>query len=117
MDLKILDLKNGTRKGGVEFNGILGAPEFRQLLGNLDNLCVFATQMITEPATITKTGAKHNYAKYFLFPSKLRKRYKGEEFDFQSLKCGTVEYKNKLFVVYGVERKGLEVEPKAEGNG
>lgn len=103
-------MDNGKKNNGVKVNAIMGSAEFRQLLGNLDGLCVFATQIISEPATVIKTGAKHNYAKYFLFPSKLRKKFKGEEFDFQNLKCGTVEYKDKLFVVYGVGRKGVAVE-------
>ena len=103
--MRIRDLDNGKKNNGVKVNALMGSAEFRQLLGHLDGLCVFATQTIEEAATAIKTGAKHNYAKYFLFPSRIRKRYKAEEFDFQSLKCGTVEYKDKLFVVYGVERK------------
>lgn len=117
--MKVLNLKNGARKGngGVEFSGIMGGPEFRQLLGNLDSLCVFATQTITEGASFIKTGARHSYAKYFLFPVKLRRKYRADEYDFEKLLCGTVEYRDRLFVVYGVPKKGLEAEAKTEGNG
>ena len=114
--MKILDLKNGAKKGnGVEFNGIMGGAEFRQLLGHLDSLCVFATQTITEEASFIKTGARHSYAKYFLFPVKLRRQYRADDYDFGKLLCGTVEFRDKLFVVYGVPKKGVAVETRTMG--
>lgn len=111
--LKILDLKNSRKPNGVEINALLGSSEFKQLMGELDNLCVFATKFVSEHASFTKTGAKHNYAKYFLFPVKLRRQFKLAEYDFEKLVCGTVEYKDRLFVVYGVERKVVSI-PRRE---
>jgi len=60
---------------------------------------------ITEPTSFTKTGARHSFAKYLLFPVKLRRQFKTDEFDFEKLQCGTVLYKDKLYVVYGVSKK------------
>jgi hypothetical protein len=103
--LRILNLEASKRPRGIEIKALLSDTEFGQLLSQLDNLCVFATQTITEPATAIKTGARHSYAKYLLFPVKLRRQFKTDDFDFEKVECGAVKYRDKLYVIYGVPRK------------
>lgn len=105
--IKILHIENSKKPNGVVIRALMGQTEFKQLLGNLDNLCVFSTAAVNEPTSYTKTGARHSHAKYLLYPKKLRAKFKKEEFDFEKLSCGTVEYRDKLFVIYGVERKNV----------
>ena len=106
---RILYIEDSKKPRGVEIKAIMGLPEFEQLVGSLENLCVFACKTITEPASVIKTGARHSWAKYILFPVKLRRKFETTDFDFENLTCGTVEYKDKLYVVYGMKRKVLAV--------
>ena len=110
--MKIMDLKNSKKPNGVEINALIGSAEFTQLLGELNNLCVFSIKTISEPASFTKTGARHSYTKYLQFPKKLRRQFKTDEYDFGKLLCGTLEYKDRLFVIYGVPRKGIQAKQK-----
>lgn len=102
--MKILNLIDNTNNG-VTIKAKMGTHEFEQLLGNLDNLCTFATKTINENATYIKTGSKHSYAKYLLFPVKLRRKYKANEYDYEQMQCGTIEYKQKLYVIYEVPKQ------------
>ena len=120
--MKIISLKNSREPRAVEIKALLGDTEFAQLASNLKNLCVFATLNIKEPAKAIKTGARHSYAKYLLFPVSLRRKFKTDTFNFDELECGAVHYKDKLYVIYGVPRKGLggptqEREEKPETSG
>lgn len=108
--MRILNVEDGKKRKGIIIKAIIGVPEFEQLAGNLDNLCVFATKTVTEPSSAIKTGARHSFAKYLLFPVKLRRRFKASDFDFEKIICGTVEYKDTLYVVYGVEKKAPSAE-------
>jgi len=110
---RILYIEDSKKPRGVEIKAIMGLPEFEQLVGSLDNLCVFACKTITEPASVIKTGARHSWAKYILFPVKLRRRFKTTDFDFENLTCGTVEYKDKLYVIYAVPGKVLVKPPES----
>jgi hypothetical protein len=112
-----LDLKNSSKPNGVKIIGLMGSAEFKQLNGELNNLCVFATEAISEPTTIKKTGARHSYASYFLFPVKMRRQFKIEDYDFDKLRCGKVEYKDRLYVVYGVPKKYPTAAPEREESG
>ena len=103
--MKILKITNGSKGDAVEIQALLGSAEFDQLIGTLDHICVFATRTITERATAIKTGARHSYAKYLLFPVSLRRRFKTDEYDFEKIKSGTVKYRDKLYVIYEVPRK------------
>jgi hypothetical protein len=103
--LRILYLQASKKPRGIEMRALLSDTEFGQLLSQLDNLCVFATQTITEPATAIKTGARHSYAKYLLLPVKLRRKFKTDEFDFERITAGAVKYRDKLYVIYGIPRK------------
>jgi hypothetical protein len=105
ISLKILSVDNGQKSKGVVIRALLGNSEIEHLGGAMDNLCVFSTKTVTEPTTYTKTGAKNSYAKYLLFPSALRRRFKTDGFDFEHLKCGTIEYKENLYVMFEVPRK------------
>ena len=102
----IIKLQKSTKPRGIEVRALMSDVEFEHLLGHLDHLCVFATKTISEPATTIKTGARHSYARYLLFPVRLRRQFKTDEFDFERISCGTVKYREKLYVVYAVPRKG-----------
>ena len=71
----------------------------------MSNLCVFATSTIGEPASAIRTGARHSYAKYLLFPVTVRRQFKTDKFDFKNIVCGTLRYKDKLYVIYEVPKK------------
>ena len=107
-------MENSRKPNGIIVTALLGNAEYEQFLGNLDNLCVFARRTITERATATKTGARHSYAKYLLFPVKLRRKFKTEKFDFQKITCGKLIYKDKLYVIYEIPRKQLLVSSNEE---
>jgi len=109
--LIILNLEQGQKPGTVEVKAIMEDAEFEQLVGNLDNLCVFATKTVTEPSSAIQTGARHSFARYLLFPVRLRRQFKTDEFDFDKLLCGAVEQKDKLYVIYGVPRKKFIASP------
>ena len=111
----ILDLHKSKKPRGIEIRALLSDVEFEHLLGNLDSLCVFATKTIGEPASVIKTGARHSYTKYLLFPVKLRRQFKTDQYDFENISCGTIKYREKLYMIYGVERKGL-VAPVKQNN-
>jgi hypothetical protein len=105
LSLKILRVDDGKRQNAVEIHAILGAPEFEQLLGSLDSLCVFATKTITEKSSVIKTGARHSFAKYLLLPVSVRRKIKSDEYDFENIKCGTVRHRDTIYVVYGIAKK------------
>jgi hypothetical protein len=62
---------------------------------------------VHEPVKVTKTGARHSYAKWFLVPVKMRNKYKADELDYDEAQAGCVEYKGKVLFVYVVGRKGF----------
>lgn len=112
--MKILTLEENNRPHSVEIKAVMGDTEFQQLLGRLDNLAVFATETINAPAAAIKTGARHSYAKYLLFPVKLRREFRTDGYDFDKLDCGVVRYRDKLYVIYGVDVKQTVKESKPE---
>lgn len=101
----ILDIRRSKKPKGVEITALLGIAEHLQLLGHIDSLCVFSSKTISEPTTLTRTGARNNFAKYLLFPAKLRRLYSADEYDFEKLTCGILKYKDRLYVIYGVPMK------------
>lgn len=105
--MRILTLENSKKPRGIEIRALISDTEFSQLISNLDHLCVFATKTIDEPAKVIRTGARHSYAKYLLFPVKLRRKFKADEFNFENITCGAVKYRDKLYVVFGVPKKNM----------
>ena len=103
--MRIVKITNSDKPNGIGIIGIMGSAEFEQLVGALDFLCVFSTKTIVERATAIKTGARLSHAKYLLFPVSLRRRFKTDEFDFEKIVCGSVRYRDKLYVIYEVPRK------------
>ena len=112
--MKISNVNNERDPDNVEINASLTPAEFEQLAGELENLGVFAVKRLEEPASIIRTGAKHTYAKYVLFPSRLRKNYKTAQYDFDQVRCGTLEDEERLHIVYSVPRKGVTAKKKEE---
>lgn len=115
----ILNLEQSQEQNAIEIRARMHDQEFEQLLGNLDELCVFACKTIKEPASVVQTGARHSYAKYLLFPVKLRRQFKTDEYDFSKLLCGALRSKDKLYVIYEVPRPGasrsaVENSPRAD---
>jgi hypothetical protein len=49
-----------------------------------------------------RTGARHSYAKYLLFPVKLRRQFRTDEYGFDKSTCGVMTYRHKLYVTYSV---------------
>lgn len=72
---------------------------------------MFATQTINEAVKITKTGARHSFAKWFLLPAKLRSEFVTEEYDYDNVKAGFIPYKDCVFFVYRVDKKGIAAIP------
>ena len=105
--LKILNLRQSPAPDVVEIDARMDVAEFKQLGGELDNLCIFAVKAITNQASAIQTGARHQFASYLLFPIKLRRQFKTDEFDFRKVTCGAFTRRNKLYVVYEVPQKGL----------
>ncbi len=105
--MRILKLESSKKPNGIEFRGLMGGAEFKQLGGDLHNLCVFSTARIAEPATYTKTGARHSAAKYLLFPAALRRQSGADEFDFDRMTCATMQYRQRLYVIYSVPSNEL----------
>lgn len=112
--MRIISLEDGHRPHGMEIRAAVSNIEFRQLDGNLDNLCVFATRTISEPSSAIKTGARHNYAKYLLLPVRLRRQFRTDSYDFDELRCGAMTYKDKLFVIFAIPRKGFVLAEKSD---
>jgi len=110
--IEIFSLKNN--KTEIEIKATLAESEFDQLSSSLNNLCVFAIKAIKEETKCIKTGARHSHAKYLLFPKALRRKLNTSDFDFEKLTCGTVEFEDKLFVIFGLPRKGLVIQSDKE---
>ena len=104
--MKILELSRKNSNNSIFLKVLLGEPEFRHLKGYTDHICMFATQTIDIPVKITKTGARHNYAKWFLLPVKLRAQFATEENDYKDVKAGFIKYKDCVFFIYRVNKKG-----------
>lgn len=104
--MRIIYLAKSQKPHGVEVKAIMSDVEFAHLEGRLENLCLFSTEAIKEPATATRTGAKHNAVKWLLFPATLRKKFKADDFDFEKVTCGTIKYRDKVYVIYAVSVKG-----------
>lgn len=83
----------------------LTASEFKQLEGELNILATFSPDAIREPARANKTGARHSSANWLLFPVTLRRRFKASNYDFDHITCGTLNFRDNLFVVYKVPKK------------
>jgi hypothetical protein len=103
--MKISDLKKLAKGSEIRIRAVLGSGEFRQLNGFIDNLVVFSADMIKHKTNAIKTGARHSYARYLLLPVKIRKMFQTDTHDFDSLSCGAVEYKDKIYLVFCLERK------------
>jgi len=106
--VKIVELSQNSNNT-IVLKSLAGEPEFRHLGGYTDQICMFAVQTIDQPAKITKTGARHSFAKWFLLPVKLRGRFETEEYDYSDVKAGFVEYKDFIFFIYRVNKTGLSV--------
>ena len=106
--IKILEFNQKSSSNSILLKVLAGEPEFRQLLGYTAHICMFATHTVDEPVKITKTGARHSFAKWFLLPAKLRVEFGADEYDFNSAKAGAIRYKEGLFFIYRVDRKGID---------
>ena len=105
--MKILELSQQNTNHSIVLKALAGEPEFRQLQGFIDHICMFATQTINQDVKITKTGARNHLAKWFLVPAKLRAQFDGQDYDYNNVKAGLVEHKDCVFFVYKVNRKAI----------
>lgn len=102
--MKILQLEESDEPNGVIVKAFLDKGEFRQLVGYLDNLVLFASNNINESSKAIKTGARHSYARYLLLPAKLRKSFKTDTHDFDNIRCGAIECKDSLFLIFSLNK-------------
>ena len=102
--MKILELSQQNSNHSIILKALAGEPEFRQLQGFIDHICMFATQTINQDVKITKTGARNHLAKWFLVPAKLRVQCDGQDYDYNNVKAGLVEHKDCVFFVYRVNK-------------
>lgn len=100
--MKITLVQNGTKTKAYSVQALLGTHEFEQLQGSVSEICAFATKTISRKTSYTKTGSRHNMAKYLLLPAVIRKQIPLSQYDFNKLTCGTACYKNNLYVIYKV---------------
>ena len=115
--MKILELTQKNADNSIVLKVLVGEPEFRHLKGYTDQICMFATQTINCLTKITKTGARHSFAKWFLLPVKLRNQFVTEEYDYNNVKAGLVEYKDCIFFIYQVNKKGMVTTPNKSSSG
>lgn len=103
--MKILGLSRPKKSEGLIIEGLMSHDEFRQLNGHLCKLLVLPSTRLDIDASYTKTGSRHNAAKYLLVPVKLRRQFTLDEYDFSDLKCGAVEGDGKVFLIYEVPKR------------
>ena len=103
--IKIVNLEDHGDNSTVLVKAILAKSEFKQLVGNLDNVSVFSPETIREYASFIRTGHRHSFAKYLLLPSILRRQFKTTDYDFEKMHCGKIENSEMLFVIYAIPRK------------
>ena len=73
--VKIRELQQAA-PGTLDITGQLSEAEYAALGGKLNDLCLFAADSISQSASVIKTGARHSYAKYLLFPVALRRKWR-----------------------------------------
>lgn len=109
--MKILEFSRNANST-IILKVLAGEPEFRHLNGHTDHICMFATQTIEEPSKTTKTGARHSFAKWLLLPVKLRNKFEKDEYDYAKIEAGYVEYQEGIFIIFRLNKKGLEIVPE-----
>ena len=77
--------------------------EFKQLGGNVCDLCMFSVDSISVPVKAIKTGARHHCAKWLLLPACMRARFK--DIDYNSMKCSCIEHGEYVFFIYAAKKK------------
>jgi hypothetical protein len=117
--VQITHVKRREGHSAVEITALIGSEEFRQLKGELSHLLIFPVQLVSERATYTKTGNRHNFAKYLLLPKHVRRQVPCAEFDFGQMHCAAVQGDGCKFVIYcvpgkanGIKRQDLEPLPE-----
>lgn len=105
--MKILKLEESKGQDGVIVKAWLDKNEFQRLNGYLDKLVVFSAKAIDESSKAIKTGARNSYARYFLLPVQIRKRFKTDTHDFEHIMCGALECNECLYVIYCIGKKCL----------
>lgn len=105
--MKILECDHRNSKDLVIIRALTGDAEYRQLQGHSEQICLFASSLINLPIKTVKTGARHNYAKWFLVPVKLRSRFSADEYDYNNVKAGSIEYRDNVFFIFNVLKKGV----------
>ena len=106
--LRIIELSERNTES-LLLKVLVGEPEFRHLRGHTDHICMFAIQTVKYPSKITKTGARHSHSKWFLLTTKVKSKSEKHEMDFNSVKAGFVEYKDSMFFIFKVEKKGMDL--------
>ena len=102
--MKILECDHRDTSESVLIRALTGDAEYRQLQGHSEQICLFASSLINIPIKTVKTGARHNYAKWFLVPVKLRSRFTADKYDYKNVKGGLIHYKDSVFFIYRIKK-------------
>ena len=103
--MDIFSVDERATRSDIFIHARLDISEFHALQGHMDNLTVFSPSLIDTPSKAIKTGARHSYARYFLLPVPIRRKFRTDTHDFDNIKCSAVEAGDKLFVVFSLDRK------------
>lgn len=89
--MKILDLKR-NEENGFDFAGLIGKSELKELAGNTEGLCVFATEEVNTPAKVLNDKEEARYVK---IPAWVK--------NVGNVSFNTINYKGHTYIIYKAE--------------
>jgi hypothetical protein len=92
---EILSSRRHSKAGQVVVEVLLCQDEFRQLRGEMDDVCLFSERVANVPSKLSLRG-RNDATKYFLIPRQLRKQIsiRGE------VSCQRLERDGKFIFIY-----------------
>ena len=100
--MKIVDF-TVTEDEGILLKLKATKKEYKQLKGDICNLCMFSADAVSQSVKAIKTGARHNMAKWLLLPVCIRSKYKC--IDYDKVQCACLEQGDRVFFIYAARRK------------
>ena len=100
--MRIQRIQLSKKPGGLDIKALLGTAEYRQLQGRFLDLRIFSRSSLTLSASVVKTGSKHSYTKYLLFPVALRRKFRTDACNFDRVRCGVIRHKDSLYAIYEI---------------
>lgn len=102
--LKIVEFYRDITTKSIQMKVLIDDLEFRHLNGYVEEICLFAVKTIDCPTKITRTGARHNHAKWILVPKKLRSLLPSPDYNYDNVKVGFLEFKDSVFLIYRIDK-------------